>query len=281
MPGPVSDLLARTATHHANAWRFLVAAGVVAAFVLLVLSKRSRPERAHLAVLFAPGIAGAAVGATLLPVLLRLPAALAARSLAPLLAGDLMAIGGLVGFAGAVALAARLLGRGAARALDQLAPSMGALVVFGRIGCFLEGCDFGALSHVPWAVAYPAGSHAFEHHVALGLVHASAATSRPVHPAQLYEAAVGLAMIGVALWLERRARWAQSAQPEALPMSSGAVFRASIATYAFGRLGVEGFRGDARAALGPLSLAQWLALGLVAWAAAGMLEERRATPLRG
>jgi prolipoprotein diacylglyceryltransferase len=315
--GTVSDLLARTATHEVNAWRILMAAGALAAFAPLLLPGRRRGERAlgaaeggpraseggapdgakrpasvRLALSLAAGVLGAAAGASLLPILLRLPAAIAAGSAAPLLVGDRMAIGAVVGFALAAGLAGRkrpasargAAGRGARASegsvLDRLAPSLGILVIFGRVGCFLEGCDFGSVTGVAWAVHYPPRSHAFDHQLAAGLVRAADAASLPVHPAQLYEAVVGLVMIGVAVGMERRAQRARAGSGRPRLVEDGAVFRATIATYAIGRFVVELFRGDVRGALGPLSLPQWMAVALLAWAAAGLFSERSPAPQR-
>ena len=72
-------------------------------------------------------------------------------------------------------------------ALDRLAPSLAALVVFGRLGCFFAGCESGRVASLPWAVRFPRGTATFSDHAAGGLVHASDAVSLAVHPAQLYE----------------------------------------------------------------------------------------------
>ena len=60
---------------------------------------------------------------------------------------------------------------------DALAPSIALGHVFGRIGCFLNGCCFGSACSLPWAVRFPA-----EHQTA----------GQPVHPSQLYEAGLNL-----------------------------------------------------------------------------------------
>lgn len=262
--GALSAVLAITATHRAHAWDVCVAVGALAAFAPVWRRKRE-------AAIVAVGLAGAAIGATALPMLLRLPAVIATRSIGPLLVGDRMAIGALLGFAGAVAIFAR--GAGRARMLDAIAPSLGVIVIFGRVGCFLEGCDFGAPSSVPWAVRYPADSHAFGRELAQGLVRATDGASLAVHPAQLYEALVGAAMIAVVLAARRARRRAQvslDGAAHAWAARDGAIFRAAIATYAAGRFVVELFRGDERGSLGPLSMPQWMAIALLAWCAAGL-----------
>ena len=74
-----------------------------------------------------------------------------------------------------------------------------------------------------------------------------------MHPAELYEAALGLALLPVAALLLRR------------PHRDGAVFRAVLALYAAGRFLVEILRGDAnRGALAGLSTAQWTSLAVLA-----------------
>lgn len=299
----LDQLLAITATHRAHAWQLTMTAGALVAFAPLLFLSRVRRVRAREARLLVAGLAGAAACAALLPMLLRVPAAIVTRSLAPLATGDRMAIGALLGFAAAAGLAARCKGLAPLRALDRLAPSMGLLVLVGRAGCFLEGCDFGAVTRAPWAVIYPPGSHAFEHQLARGVVRAGDAGSLPVHPAQLYEAIVGAAMVAAAALVlhtqrSRRAAAARAAVTEGTvaratvtestvargeaerarvigpPANDGAAFLAALAIYAAGRLVVEVFRGDDRGALGPLSTPQWMALALLAWAAAGLFAER-------
>jgi phosphatidylglycerol:prolipoprotein diacylglycerol transferase len=45
--------------------------------------------------------------------------------------------------------------------LDILAIGLMAALIFGRIGCFANGCCFGKPSTVPWAVRFPYGSDAY------------------------------------------------------------------------------------------------------------------------
>jgi len=42
------------------------------------------------------------------------------------------------------------------RVLDVFAPGMAAAHAWGRVGCFLNGCCFGAPTTVPWAITFPA-----------------------------------------------------------------------------------------------------------------------------
>ncbi|MBA3272699.1 MAG: prolipoprotein diacylglyceryl transferase [Chthoniobacterales bacterium] len=54
--------------------------------------------------------------------------------------------------------------------MDIMAPAIMLSLVFGRIGCFLNGCCYGAECHVPWAVHYPYYSNAYIDHYADGKI---------------------------------------------------------------------------------------------------------------
>lgn len=273
--GALASLLAVTSDRGSHAFQIAIASAALLAFVPLAAASRPRRARARDARLLAIGIVSASVSAAALPMLLRLPAAVAMRSFAPLQIGDRMAVGALIGFGLSVALVARVRGLSAARALDRLAVSMGVLVAAGRLGCFFGGCDFGSIARGPFTVTYPSGSHAFEAQLARGLVRAGDARALPVHPAQLYESLVGAAMIVTALLVARAQERGRSRGDGARP-HEGAAFQAAIAVYGVGRFVVEVFRGDDRGALGPLSTPQWMAIALVAWAASGLASGRGA-----
>jgi len=48
--------------------------------------------------------------------------------------------------------------------LDIIAPSAALGLAIGRIGCFLNGCCYGSVCHLPWAVTFPFGSPAAVEH---------------------------------------------------------------------------------------------------------------------
>lgn len=85
-------------------------------------------------------------------------------------------------------------------ALDALVLGGLAGLAFARLGCLANGCDFGAPSHLPWAIEYPAGSHAYVEHVQRGLIAAGAAASAPVHPFPLYMVLGTLMVVAVGVW---------------------------------------------------------------------------------
>lgn len=101
--------------------------------------------------------------------------------------------------------------------LDAFAPALALAHAFGRLGCYLGGCCYGAVCHLPWAVRFPEDS---------------LAGAAPRHPTQLYESAAELAVFA-ALW------WLASRRPPA-----GRVFAAWLVLYPAARFVIELFRGD-------------------------------------
>jgi prolipoprotein diacylglyceryltransferase len=168
--------------------------------------------------------------------------------------------------AGAVAVIVYLRRRATlspARFADLVAPGIGLSMVCARLGCFLAGCDYGQVTDSALAIRFPAGSPAHSAHVAAGWLPAYRAESLPVHPTQLYEASLGLALALICLLVARTA-WARR--------RDGRVFAVLLAGYAIGRIAVEALRGDAgRGFVGPLSSAQlWSAIMLAVLAAVAL-----------
>ena len=75
---------------------------------------------------------------------------------------------------------------------DILAPYLILGYALGRVGCLLVGDDYGVPSRLPWAMAFPSGIPP---------------TIIPVHPTQIYESLVGLAIFGFLYWLRPKARF--------------------------------------------------------------------------
>ena len=87
---------------------------------------------------------------------------------------------------------------------DTAIPLVALALVFIRLGCFLNGCCFGRLSALPWAIAFPHGSWVFWYQRSKGWVTRDATVSLPVHPLQLYFVLAACATLGVLLWLQRQ-----------------------------------------------------------------------------
>ncbi|MGC8639264.1 MAG: prolipoprotein diacylglyceryl transferase [Isosphaeraceae bacterium] len=70
--------------------------------------------------------------------------------------------------------------------LDVMAPAIMVGTLFGRLGCFLNGCCYGDVCNVPWAVRFPKPSVAWHDQWLNGLIPPDATYSSPLHPTQLY-----------------------------------------------------------------------------------------------
>jgi phosphatidylglycerol:prolipoprotein diacylglycerol transferase len=86
--------------------------------------------------------------------------------------------------------------------LGAIAAQFGLAVV--RLGCLAEGCCFGTVCDLPWAIRFPPGSPAAAAQMALGLISPADTATLPVHPLQLYFMLLHLALGGFLLWFERR-----------------------------------------------------------------------------
>jgi phosphatidylglycerol:prolipoprotein diacylglycerol transferase len=144
----------------------------------------------------------------------------------------------------------------------------------GRIGCFLVGDDYGKPTDSPLGVVFPQGlppatAGTFRHEYGLDIPAAIPDDALlPVHPTQLYETALSLAIWGVGLALLRR-----RARP-------GATALVAAALLAVERLVVEFFRAKDDRFFGPLTLAQVISLALLLLVGALWLVWRRRAAAR-
>jgi prolipoprotein diacylglyceryltransferase len=88
---------------------------------------------------------------------------------------------------------------------DAVAPVTGLMMLFTRLGCFLNGCCFGPIrSDSLFALRFPPGSRVFEWQVRAGLLKELGPTL-PVIPLQLYFAILGLLLFTAGLYWQRTA----------------------------------------------------------------------------
>jgi phosphatidylglycerol:prolipoprotein diacylglycerol transferase len=131
--------------------------------------------------------------------------------------GGLVFYGGLIGAGLAMLIYLHLKKLPVWKFADALAPSVSLGHIFGRLGCLMNGCCYGRPTEVPWAIHFP------DDHETHGA---------GVHPTQIYEAALSLALYGALAWLYRRKKF------------DGQVFATYLMSYAVVRSLVESFRGD-------------------------------------
>jgi phosphatidylglycerol---prolipoprotein diacylglyceryl transferase len=129
--------------------------------------------------------------------------------------------------------------------LSAATPALAIGHLLGRIGCFLVGDDYGRPTSLPWGVAFPDGRPP---------------TTVPVHPTQLYEAAI----LGLLTWA--LIRWRRQGIPDTV------VLGRYLLVAGLARFGIEFVRVNVRVAFG-LTVAQYGAL-LITLAGAALVARR-------
>lgn len=183
--------------------------------------------------------------------------------------------------------------------MDILAPALMIGLAFGRIGCFMNGCCYGAACQLPWAVHFPFESNAYVDEFAAGRINppdqllqdtptgrilrspaeiraipllrqlAANQESQGLHPAQLYSSftAFLLAALLVALLT--------------LPHAQGSIAMLMIFLEGCSRFVLELLRAEppvAETAWGGMSLSMIISLALVATGLIGWLIIRKIPP---
>jgi phosphatidylglycerol---prolipoprotein diacylglyceryl transferase len=133
---------------------------------------------------------------------------------------------------------------------DAVAPALAVGCAVGRVGCFLNGCCYGAVSKLPWAITFPAESPPWVRHVDLGLIPPTMPHSLPVHPAQLYAVLDGVLLLGLLTWYFPRRR------------RDGEVMAVLMVTYSVTRFLIEALRADESALALGMTMSQCISVGL-------------------
>ncbi len=134
---------------------------------------------------------------------------------------------------------------------DAISPSLALAYAIGRIGCFLVGDDYGIKSNLPWAISFPKGLPP---------------TTDTVHPTQLYEV-IAMTVVFVVIWKIRKK-----------PAPDGWLFSIYLILAGFERFFVEFIRSTTPSPIPHLSVAQVVAIGLIAVGAFKLLQINSANP---
>ncbi|MCE5222533.1 MAG: prolipoprotein diacylglyceryl transferase [Clostridium sp.] len=118
--------------------------------------------------------------------------------------------------------------------LDMMVPGLAIAQGFGRIGCFLAGCCYGAETTLPIGVEFPKNS--------------LAPTGIHVHPTQIYSSIFDFLLGFVLLYYSKRER------------KNGKVMGLYLIIYSIGRFLVEFLRNDPRGSVGVLSTSQFISI---------------------
>jgi phosphatidylglycerol---prolipoprotein diacylglyceryl transferase len=159
---------------------------------------------------------------------------------------------------------------------DAIAPAHALGYAIGRIGCFLVGDDYGRPTDLPWGVAFPVGLPETTAGNLRQMFRVAVPASVPddtllrVHPTQLYETAIALAVWGFAIWLFKR-----RPQP-------GTVFLTVTALLSIERFLIEFLRAKDDRFFGGFTLAQVISVAVllivlgIAWYRRQSLQARTA-----
>jgi len=123
--------------------------------------------------------------------------------------------------------------------MDVFAPGVVIGQAIGRLGCFAAGCCWGRECDLPWGVRFRSD---FAAPVPL---------DKTLHPVQLYESAANLLIFAVLYRMYGKEHRA------------GQVIGWYLVLYSTARFIVEFFRVHEQSLVGPFSLTQWIALGLL------------------
>ncbi len=189
-------------------------------------------------------LAGGFIGARLLHVLFEEPEYYRLHPLGILQVwnGGFVYLGGVIGAFIAAVIFCRIKTEPFWYWADVAVPSISLSYAIGRLACFMNGCCYGQITKIPWAI--------FMH-------------SGPRHPTQLYASAWEFALLGI-LWSQKNKF-----------KTSGVMFNTWLFTHCIGRIVMETFRADPRGhlILG-LSLGMAMSLALMAWALFNIVASR-------
>lgn len=162
------------------------------------------------------------------------------------------------GFIGAMIAAVHLLRKDRFpfwKAADMAGFAIPVGLAFGRMGCLLGGCCFGAPTTAFYGLSFPPGSPASDAQFQAKELVSRHLESLPVHPTQIYESAASIAIAAFCLFfVHPRKRY------------DGQVFVAFVVLYAIARALIEILRRDDRGGLLGLSTSQLIGFALIGFA---------------
>jgi phosphatidylglycerol:prolipoprotein diacylglycerol transferase len=172
--------------------------------------------------------------------------------------GGLSFHGGLAGGLIAGLIFCRRRGISFLRMGDVVAPALALGYAIGRIGCFLNGCCYGAPTDLPWACRF--------HDPPI-----TGPLTPPSHPTQIYASIINLGIFALLLTIARRQR------------APGQVLWSYLLFYAIYRFGIEFLRKGATAQVlaAGLTHSQWASIAMVLIAGAVLMRLRDAEPKLG
>ena len=225
----------------------MAATGVICGLLFIVWRTHKLKLDIEYAVsIYMLGVVGAGIGAKILFLLLSFSDLLDAiksigfiRAVIVFIQGGMVFYGGLIGAIIASFLTARLIKLNIKDFYPSLIPAIAILAGFGRVGCLLTGCCYGAVTTSPIHIIYPEGS--------------AAPSLVPLVPVQIYEMLFEIIIAIVLTVLSFKK-----------PALNNRLLQIYLATYAVMRFILEFWRGDqVRGIWGLLSTSQWISILII------------------
>ncbi len=197
------------------------------------------------------GVLAGIVGAKLLYYIVELPAIIKDPSILLDITSGFVVYGGIIAGILVPYIYCRVKKLPFLRYLDTAIPSIPMAQGFGRIGCFLSGCCYGAPTDSVLGVTFPVGS--------------MAPSGIPLIPTQLISSIGDFAIAAFLLWYTRKS----------VKREPGMAAGWYMILYGIGRFIIEFFRGDERGMVGFLSTSQFISVLILIFAVFFMLRCRK------
>lgn len=245
--------------HSIPTYGLMAAAGMICGLLFVFFyARRWKIDGENAVYIYAGGLLGCGVGAKVLYLILSIGQIISdvkeygiALAFRAHVMGGLVFYGGLLGAIAGAAIVARFLKYDIREYYPALVPGIAVMAGFGRIGCVLTGCCYGAHTDSPFHVIYPEGG--------------TAPAGVPLVPVQLYEALYEFLLVVVLMLIVRFA--------PALRVKLLSIY---CALYAVFRFILEFWRADeVRGIWGPFSTSQWISLAILAFLLIKTLSETR------
>lgn len=218
-----------------RSYGLMIAIGIIIASGLLIrTAKKKGYDEDLLLNLIIFSVIGGILGGKLLFIITEFNKILQDTSILKNFGYGFVIYGAIIGGALTIYLYSKKKGWSTLEILDMTIPGVAIAQGFGRIGCFLAGCCYGAETDLSIGVVFPNGS------LAPAGVH--------LHPTQLYSSAFDFILGLFLLYYAKKER------------KSGKVVGAYLIIYSIGRFFVEFFRNDPRGNVGIFSTSQFIAI---------------------
>lgn len=223
----------------------MIAIGVIAAVTVTEIRlRRAGLEYEFVYSLTIWAVVGGFLGAKLLYILTIMPEVVKDPAKLIDLTGGYVVYGGIIGGVLAGFIFSRVKKLGFWLYMDYVMPSIILAQAFGRIGCFLAGCCYGAQTQSAFSVTFTNSAYA-PNGVAL-------------YPTQLVSSAYDFLCFFLLVWMKNKR----------IVKREGNVAAWYFLLYGIGRFIIEFFRGDERGSIGMVSTSQFISIFIVA---AGLL----------